>query len=68
VSRHDLVRFEECSLFNSAYEYARGYDRAVCSCGWVSAPLNDRKALVLLFDSHARRSAGEDPEAEVLQP
>ena len=56
--KHELVIFEQCSLFNSAYAYRDGYDRAVCSCGWKSAASKDHKALVELFSIHASQKEG----------
>ena len=31
---HKQKEIIELSLFNSNYEYADGYSRIVCSCGW----------------------------------
>ena len=50
--KHELAGFDPCSLFNSGVEYSRGYDRAVCSCGWMSAPLQDKQTLVAIWDIH----------------
>ena len=47
---HELRCFEECSLFNSLYEYARGYDRAVCSCGWKSVAATGKDKHVALTE------------------
>lgn len=50
--KHELVEWEQCSLFNSEYEYRDGFDRGICSCGWKSAPSSDHNALVALFKIH----------------
>jgi hypothetical protein len=52
--RHELTRFRECTFGDGGYYYHDGYDRAVCSCGWKSAPSRDHKALVALFEIHQR--------------
>ena len=61
--RHELS-FKECSLFNSEHEYRRGYDRAVCSCGWTSTPSKEHVALVTLWSihkkDHRKSSGGKD--------
>jgi hypothetical protein len=49
---HELQHFAQCSLFNSGYAYAEGFDKAVCSCGWVSAPSRNHTALVALWKVH----------------
>lgn len=55
MAKHELVRFDECSLFNSSHAHADGFDRAICSCGWESAPSRDHKALVALWEVHVKR-------------
>lgn len=51
---HELIRFEKCSLFNSAHAYSEGYSKAICKCGWKSPAARDETALVLLWQSHAK--------------
>lgn len=62
--KHELVEFEECSLFNSSHSYSHGFSRARCSCGWISASSRKETALVALFEVHAKRA---DPAAEADQ-
>ena len=52
--KHKLTHFAECSLFNSEHAYADGYYRAICACGWKSAVSRDHKALVALWELHAK--------------
>lgn len=53
--KHDVVKFEECSLLNSDHAHAHGYSRAICSCGWKSAASPSHPALVALFELHVKR-------------
>lgn len=50
---HEMRDNEECSLFNSAYAYNRGYSRARCSCGWKSIPMIKEEALLMAYALHA---------------
>ncbi len=50
--KHEITRFEESSLFNSEHAHSHGYSRAICSCGWKSAPSTNHHALVALFGIH----------------
>jgi hypothetical protein len=50
--KHELVEFENCTLFNSGHAYSHGYDRAVCTCGWKSVCSMNQTALVALFKIH----------------
>lgn len=61
--KHELIRFDQCTLFNSQHAYSHGYDRALCSCGWRSAPSRNQKALVALFEVHLKR-VGELPSLD----
>lgn len=57
MSSHELTDFEECSIANSGIVWNDGYDRAKCSCGWVSAPCkgsDKHVALVRLFELHVK--------------
>jgi len=69
MSSHELVCFEECSLSNSGLIWNDGYDRAKCSCGWVSAPCKGRDkstALVRLFELHVKVALFVEPEVKQL--
>lgn len=52
---HELVRFKECTFGDGGFYYHDNADRAVCSCGWVSAASQNKPALVALFEVHAKR-------------
>lgn len=56
--KHEVSRFEECSLFNSEHQHSHGYSRAYCTCGWKSAPMDNKKALVALFGIHVAMAKG----------
>lgn len=47
-----IIRFEDCSLFDSPYAYAENYKRVICSCGWVSAPARGEIMPVLVWQTH----------------
>jgi hypothetical protein len=50
--KHELIYFNECTFGDGGHWYHEGFDRAVCSCGWQSAPSNKHEALVALFKIH----------------
>lgn len=53
--KHELQELQECSLGNTngRYVWNDGYDRAICTCGWMSCPIKrDKKALIELFKIH----------------
>ncbi len=55
VQEHELEEFAMCTFGDGGHYYHDGFDRAVCSCGWKSAPSQDHKALVALFELHTKR-------------
>jgi hypothetical protein len=42
INKHELMRSDECSLFNSSHAHADGYIWINCSCGWKSNPIKSR--------------------------
>ena len=41
----------------NGYHWPDGADRAVCSCGWISAAIQrDKPALIALWEVHAKRA------------
>jgi hypothetical protein len=55
MSNHEVTSFQPCTFGDGGFYYHDNADRIVCSCGWRSAPVvRDRKALVALFEVHAR--------------
>ena len=63
--KHELLGLQELSLFNSDYAYADGYVRAMCTCGWESAPVPGKHG-VEVHTAHAARETGPiyDNEAD----
>jgi hypothetical protein len=53
--RHELALFKMCTFGDGGFYYHDGANRAVCSCGWISAASQDKSALVALFEVHAKR-------------
>ena len=52
---HEFVGFKECTFGDGGFYYHDGADRALCSCGWKSAPVQgDKTALVMLWEAHAK--------------
>lgn len=64
--KHELTRFIECTFGDDGHYYHKGYDRALCSCGWKSACSRNHNALVALFDGHVRnvKADKDSPEGE----
>ncbi len=58
---HEVVRFKPCTFGDGGFYYHDGADRAVCSCGWISAASKDQMALVALFEVHAKREEESRP-------
>jgi hypothetical protein len=57
---HELARFQACTFGDGGFYYHDGADRAVCSCGWVSAAVQrDKPTLVALFRIHALANRSE---------
>lgn len=52
--KHEVVGYEEQSLFNSGHSYADGFDRLRCSCGWLSAADKKHSDLILLWQAHKK--------------
>jgi hypothetical protein len=52
MKNHELVRFKQCTFGDGGYWYRDGFDRAICVCGWESAPSINHQALVALFKIH----------------
>ena len=50
--KHELAYFRECTFGDGGYYYHDGYDRAICSCGWKSAPSRKQSVLVSLWKIH----------------
>ena len=57
---HALTRFQPCTFGDGGYYYHDGYDRAVCSCGWTSAPSRNHDALVSLWKVHREDAHDSD--------
>lgn len=55
AERHELVKFDPCTMGDGGHSWREGYDRAVCSCGWRSAPSKNHKALAALWEIHLKR-------------
>ncbi len=65
--RHELTKFKPCTFGDGGFYYHDNADRAVCSCGWISAASQDKTALVALFEIHTKREdAGDDPRGKEL--
>jgi hypothetical protein len=59
--QHELVEFRPCTFGDGGFYYHDGADRAVCSCGWVSAAVQrDKTALIALWKAH-RETAAPSP-------
>lgn len=52
--KHEIVQFEQCTHYNSEFSYSQGYDRAVCTCGWKSAPARGENRIAM-HTAHAQR-------------
>lgn len=52
VHTHELTEFRACTFGDGGHYYHEGFDRAVCRCGWVSAPSRNHEALVALWKIH----------------
>lgn len=69
ASEHELIEFRPCTFGDGGFSYADGADRAVCSCGWLSAAVQrDKGTLVALWKIHSEtaqpRDTGCAPRAE----
>ena len=49
---HRLMMRQACSLANSPHRFSEGFVRAVCTCGWKSAPAPDGGQPEELFRGH----------------
>jgi hypothetical protein len=63
TSRHEVVGFRACTFGDGGHYYHDGYDRLVCSCGWISAPSRDHLALVAIFKIHVEQSQRKEGAA-----
>ena len=60
--QHELLCFQMCTFGDGGYYYHDNADRAVCACGWISAPIqNDKSALILLWKAHAEMATNSEP-------
>ena len=58
VQQHELVRLRACTFGDGGFYYHDGADRAVCSCGWLSAAIQrDKPALIALWEIHSKRAS-----------
>ena len=65
ANKHELACFQACTFGDGDFYYHDGADRAVCSCGWKSAAIQrDKRALIALFEVHARRATAAQGTAE----
>lgn len=53
MAKHELAELRPCTFGDGGFYYADNANRAVCSCGWTSAPIRrDNKALIELWKDH----------------
>lgn len=64
LAPHTRSRIEECSLFNSGHEWADGYSRIYCTCGWVSVEDRQRLNLTRMLDDHISQAEREAKELQ----
>lgn len=64
-SRHEILAFRACEFGDGGHYHGEGYNRAVCTCGWKSAPSTDIQGLVALFTLHLAENRSE---AEIKIP
>lgn len=58
---HEFAGYLELSLFNSSYEYARGFSAATCRCGWRSPAARSEVALMVMYLEHRANSTTPMP-------
>jgi hypothetical protein len=50
---HEIVKFRQCAFGDGGYNYTDGYDRAICTCGWISAADRNKHVLIEIWKIHA---------------
>lgn len=54
ATTHEFLEFRRCSFGDGRFYNGDYAHRARCRCGWLSAASTDQKALVALYELHAK--------------